>query len=168
MKAKFINESSYWDESSPYVAEQNEFFDELVPASGEAETLQGEILRCMSRIMYDYYNNGFGNPKGPEARFLDEHSNLFKQYMKDPDIWDQFFEAYRMTNFGEGIEEEGGYEEYDDETGEYEWIDEEEFTPADVYMKRVLGFDPDPAMDAIMDGIIRYIRMTKDNLIPLT
>ena len=168
MRAKFINEGKYWDQSSPYAAEQQDFWDELVPDSGEAETLQGELLRMISRIQYDYYNNGFGNNKEGEARFLDEHSNLFKQYMKDPNVWDQFFEAYRMVNFGEGIEEEGGYDEYDPDTGEYEWVDEEETTPADEYMSSVLGLNPDPALDAIMDGVVKYVRMTHDNLVPLT
>jgi len=169
MKAKFINESSYWDNSSPYAAEQEDFFNELVPASGAADTLQGEILRNISRIQYDYLNNGFGNNKGKETRFLDNHSKLFKQYMKDPNVWDQFAEAYRMVNYGEGVEDsESGYEEYDEDTGEYEWIDEENFTPAEEYMKNVLDFDPDPALDAIMDGIVKYVRMTKDKLIPLT
>lgn len=36
-------------------------YERLVPESGKCETLEGELLRAVSRIYYDYTNNGFGN-----------------------------------------------------------------------------------------------------------
>ena len=36
----------------------NSLFDEYVPAEGKADTVGGEILRAMSRIVYRYYNDG--------------------------------------------------------------------------------------------------------------
>ena len=55
----------------------NSLFDELVPASGKAESLAGEIVRATSRIGYRYYNDGdmVGTSYGketcnPAARFL--------------------------------------------------------------------------------------------------
>lgn len=171
MRAKFLNEvGKYWDQTSKYATEQQEFWNELVPAQGEAETLQGEILRSISRIMYDYYNNGFGNNKKEEAMFLDQHALLFKSHMKNPDIWDHFFEGYQMSGWGEGVEgDEGGYDEYDPDTGEYEWVeDEDNWTSTEDYLKNVLGLDIDGALDDIMDGVVKYIRLTYDNLVPLT
>lgn len=55
----------------------NDLFDELVPASGKAENLAGEIVRAAARIAYRYYNDGDMVGKGygketcnPAARFL--------------------------------------------------------------------------------------------------
>ena len=36
----------------------NELFDKLVPASGKAETIGGEMLRAINRLIYRYYNDG--------------------------------------------------------------------------------------------------------------
>ena len=33
----------------------NKLFEELVPASGKAESLAGELIRAMSRIAYRFY-----------------------------------------------------------------------------------------------------------------
>ena len=55
----------------------DELFDELVPMSGKADSLAGEIIRAVSRIVYRYYNDGdivgvgYGNETcNPAARFL--------------------------------------------------------------------------------------------------
>lgn len=44
---------------------ENKGFDKIwekyVPASGEAKTMFGEAARCLGRLEYDYYNNGYGN-----------------------------------------------------------------------------------------------------------
>ena len=36
----------------------NKLFEELVPVSGKAESLAGELIRAMSRIAYRFYNDG--------------------------------------------------------------------------------------------------------------
>lgn len=36
----------------------NKLFEKLVPASGKAESLAGELIRAMSRIAYRFYNDG--------------------------------------------------------------------------------------------------------------
>jgi len=187
MRAKFINEASkYWDHTSRFHEEYQDLWNELVPAQGEAPTLQGELLRNMSRIAYDYYNNGFGNDKKDEALFLEGHSNLFKPYMTDPKNWDKFFNEYEEIHFGDydemwkEAEEEareaeryGGnryssYEEDEDEEEDYEEDPEDYFTDVDTRMK-MTGWEKviDSQIDDIMDGIIKYIRLTQDKLEPL-
>lgn len=54
-------------------------FEELVPASGKADTVAGEIIRAVSRIAYRNYNDGdhvgvgYGNETcNPAARYLGE------------------------------------------------------------------------------------------------
>lgn len=60
----------------------NELFEELVPASGKAESLAGELVRAMARIGYRWYNDGdqvgigYGRETcNPAARFLEEKGN---------------------------------------------------------------------------------------------
>lgn len=57
----------------------SELFKELVPGSGKADSLAGEIIRAMSRIGYRRYNDGdkigvdYGNETcNAPARFLQE------------------------------------------------------------------------------------------------
>ena len=49
---------SYWDNNGAYQEDYNRLYEELVPSRGAAKTVSGELLRCMSRLTYDYYNNG--------------------------------------------------------------------------------------------------------------
>lgn len=57
----------------------DKLFEELVPASGPADTMAGELVRATVRIAYRYYNDGDMIGKGygketcnPAARFLME------------------------------------------------------------------------------------------------
>lgn len=60
---------TYWGESGKYQSEADEL-EKLVPPSGPAETLNGEIWRAATKIYYDYHNNGFGNNWSGPATFL--------------------------------------------------------------------------------------------------
>jgi hypothetical protein len=52
---------TYWDNEGKYQEQYNKAWEQLIPASGEAEDGLPEALRAISRIGYDYYNNGFCN-----------------------------------------------------------------------------------------------------------
>ena len=39
-------------------AQWNEWWEEYVPSEGKCDTVGGEIMRAMSRIVYRYYNDG--------------------------------------------------------------------------------------------------------------
>jgi hypothetical protein len=52
---------SYWDNDGKYQAQYDLAWKQLIPASGEADDGLPEALRAISRIGYDYYNNGFCN-----------------------------------------------------------------------------------------------------------
>jgi len=54
---------SYWDDNGAYSAEYNTLYDELVPQSGSAETLKGELVRAISRLVYEHCNNGNCNAR---------------------------------------------------------------------------------------------------------
>lgn len=53
-----INESSYWDEKGKYQEEYDRLYQELVPDQGPAETVKGELIRSVSRLYHEAYNNG--------------------------------------------------------------------------------------------------------------
>lgn len=59
-----------------------ELFDELVPPSGKCESLAGELLRAVNKILYRHWNDGdhigvgYGNETcNAPARFLISHGN---------------------------------------------------------------------------------------------
>lgn len=55
-----MNENIYWNGKGKY----QEWYDELwkqVPAHGKAEKTHIDLVRCVSKLYYDHYNNGGGN-----------------------------------------------------------------------------------------------------------
>jgi len=54
------NVDGFWTGAHPDAARFNALADDLVPASDNCETLEGEFLRAASRIHYDLFNNGWG------------------------------------------------------------------------------------------------------------
>jgi hypothetical protein len=61
---------SYYYKTGKYTTEYDSMYDRLVPTQGPSLTLQGEILRAISKIYFDYMNNGFGNNWAPVLQFL--------------------------------------------------------------------------------------------------
>jgi hypothetical protein len=62
-KSDKVNENndartSYWDGNGKYQKEYDRLWKELVPGSGEAETEEGELIRAVGRLFYEYCNNG--------------------------------------------------------------------------------------------------------------
>ena len=52
---------TYWDQEGKYQEQYEKAWEQLIPAQGEAKDGWPEALRAISRIGYDYYNNGFCN-----------------------------------------------------------------------------------------------------------
>lgn len=59
--SKVDTSQAYWDNNGKYQEQYDKAWEQLIPASGEAKDGWPEALRAISRIGYDYYNNGFGN-----------------------------------------------------------------------------------------------------------
>lgn len=59
--SKVDTSQAYWDNNGKYQEQYDKAWEQLIPASGEAKDGLPEALRAISRIGYDYYNNGFGN-----------------------------------------------------------------------------------------------------------
>ena len=57
-------------------AKFDELFDKYVPACGKANTLGGEIVRAINRIVYRYYNDG-----DTVDRYYGNEYNLLRMYL---------------------------------------------------------------------------------------
>lgn len=51
-------ENTYWNGKGKYEEEYHTMFENLVPLQGKADTEAGEVLRRISTLYYDLYNNG--------------------------------------------------------------------------------------------------------------
>ena len=49
---------TYWNGNGKHQATYAAQWDELVPATGKAGTMQGEVLRAASRLYYRWFNDG--------------------------------------------------------------------------------------------------------------
>ena len=59
------NGNSYWNNNGAYSKELLELYNKLVPDTGDAQTVHGELVRAVSRLGYEYYNNGNCNACNP-------------------------------------------------------------------------------------------------------
>jgi hypothetical protein len=48
----------YWNGNGPLQDEYDALYNELVPSQGKADTIEGEVLRAASKIVYRHYNDG--------------------------------------------------------------------------------------------------------------
>jgi hypothetical protein len=49
---------SYWASNGVYQIDFDRLYEQLVPTSGDAPTIHGELIRSISRLFYEYCNNG--------------------------------------------------------------------------------------------------------------
>ena len=58
---------------------------ELVPVSGEAETLQGELVRCIDNLKDEANRNGWMNWDEGDVESVD----VLRRYLPEPDVFSQ-------------------------------------------------------------------------------
>ena len=81
---KFINPlTDKLNEAYTPNTELEELFDKYVPAQGKADTVGGELIRAINKLLYRYYNDGdvvgmdYGNETcNAAARFLEANKKL--------------------------------------------------------------------------------------------
>lgn len=72
---------SYWNHNGAYQEEGDRLFEEMVPDMGAAPTRNGELIRAINRLTYEYLNNGNGN--AAEVHYIGDHE--YDEEMEDPD-----------------------------------------------------------------------------------
>ena len=78
--------TSYWNSSALYFSLYEKLWNNFVPNEGKANTVGGELIRAISRLSYEYYNNGNCNAR---------------------DIVEEEVENYCYDCNGEGVDDEG-------------------------------------------------------------
>ena len=86
---------AYWDNNGKYQEQYDKAWKQLIPASGEAEDGLPEALRAISRIGYDYYNNGFCNLWRADEEYDSDGS---------------YYDVYRMDSYYRDMVEYLAYE----------------------------------------------------------
>lgn len=66
---------TYWNNNGKFQMAATEL-EAMVPNSGKCDSLKGELFRAVSKIYYDFHNNGFGNNWVNPALFLMNYVNL--------------------------------------------------------------------------------------------
>jgi len=70
---------TYWSDEGIYQKEYKALYECYVPDSGDAPTIHGELLRAVSRLHYDYFNNGNCNVQDYD---WDDSDIFIKPYYK--------------------------------------------------------------------------------------
>ena len=63
-------QSTYWNNQGKFQADYNRLV-ELMPMMGKSDTVAGELIRAVSKLGYDFYNNGMGNNTSGAVNFLE-------------------------------------------------------------------------------------------------
>lgn len=79
----FSGECKFWSSSHGLSNIYKELYDKLVPFVGEADTKHGELLRMISRLVYDIFNNGLCNDKTEELNYILAHGLFFCDYLEN-------------------------------------------------------------------------------------
>lgn len=107
--------STYWSGDGALQKEYNDLYEKLVPASGPADTIEGEVLRAASKIVYRFYNDG--------DEFNAASFNQLKPYIGTVSNYDDL--AHKATEFA--LKANGNYHP----NAGWDCLDVMEYGPAD-------------------------------------
>lgn len=96
-KTKHLNESEspyFGGDSGKYSKIYKSLYNEFVPNTGPSKYVIGELIRCVSRLIHEYYNNGNGN--ACEIEYGEE--------CYDVEYWDDDSEEYYTDQDCEEVE----------------------------------------------------------------
>ena len=72
----FDNHARYWSGNGEYQDQYSELYDKLVPKEGKADTVEGELLRAVGRIIYRHGNDGDNFSHG-SYEWIEKHVGKF-------------------------------------------------------------------------------------------
>ena len=92
---------TYWNGQAKYADLHSKLWDELVPGQGEAESVKGELVRCVGRLVYEYYNNGNCNAVegGTITEYYQDMLDFIDRYTDNVDI-DGFEKVMCESEYG--------------------------------------------------------------------
>lgn len=83
MSNKCTYAEAYWTDKGKYQELYDQLYKQLVPKEDKASTVAGEMLRVVSNVYYDVYNNGGCNLRKGWGRHADK-KQLYS-YLSDAD-----------------------------------------------------------------------------------
>ena len=96
IKKQTVIGNSYWNCDGAYQKEYNELYEKMVPEQGSCNTLNGELIRAVSRLSYEYFNNG--NCNACEAHEA-QNDGWYGGY-KDDEEWEEETEyEYNVSSY---------------------------------------------------------------------
>lgn len=114
-------ENTYWNSKGKHQELYNKLEKELVPASGRATTVAGEMLRGAANTYYDLYNNGGGNLDSARAKDMSEFLGYLSEYsFPKHQVLKKFFSNFepreRRNFWGDDYDSYGdsGYSRFDE------------------------------------------------------
>ena len=72
----FDNHARYWSGNGKYQDQYSELYDKLVPNEGKADTVEGELLRAVGKIIYRHGNDG-DNFSNSSYEWIEKHVGKF-------------------------------------------------------------------------------------------
>ena len=81
----------YWNEQGRYQFEYRDYWKQLVPETGEADTVEGNALIAISKIYHDVFNNGAGNIVNEDVD-VDDWGDWYTDYKVDG-WWKKHFDT---------------------------------------------------------------------------
>lgn len=72
----------YWNGDHDRQKEYQDLYDKFVPHSGKASTVHGELIRSISRLYYEYCNNGNMNAYDEEKDEITERYQYFINFIR--------------------------------------------------------------------------------------
>lgn len=72
-------EKIYWNSKGAHQMKYNVLYRNYVPSVGECEDERFEAFRMMSKLYYDWYNNGFGNYYDNYMKYGEEVLEFIKE-----------------------------------------------------------------------------------------
>lgn len=72
----------YWDGNHSRQQEYQDLYDKHVPMEGKCKTVHGELIRSISRLYYDYCNNGNCNAYDDQSKEVSDFYGYFLEYLR--------------------------------------------------------------------------------------
>lgn len=101
-----LDKAKFWNHTHELSEKQSQLWDQYVPDSGNTEFVETEALRAISRLYYDFYNNGWCNEMQPAIDFL-------RGYF--------FVDKEQLSNLGECTRVLSILRDHEEESEEFGW-----------------------------------------------
>ena len=157
------SENSYYNGNGAYQKEYEELYKKLVPNSGSAQTIHGELIRAISRLSHEYYNNG--NCNAAEIKFV-KNEDVYSGYEDSEEEIDEvtidpFYQKFINLILNQLIEEVHGNVIFEAIEDIEELIKEGPKEHSDYFSQKNIA-----KYNRLMDYVIWFVLNTEDANLP--